>query len=127
MIEAEVCSEERLEVPQHQIKVTAWSWKEFMEYPLTPALANEHTVKFFTQQCSAEFTKRWCQPLCKSPKTYESVGDAHPICSEPTLRSSGSPRCWIRRVHMALRYRAIIAVGEDSNTTRTAQSDSARA
>ena len=25
--------------------ITAWSWKEFMEYPLTPALANEHTVK----------------------------------------------------------------------------------
>ena len=48
--------------------ITAWSWKKFMEYPLTPALTNEYTVKFFTQQCSAEFTKRWCQPLCKSLK-----------------------------------------------------------
>ena len=43
--------------------IIAWSWKEFMEYSLTPALANKHTVKFFVQQCCVEFTKRWCQPL----------------------------------------------------------------
>ena len=48
--------------------ITTWLWKEFMEYLLTPALANKHKVKFFTQQCFVEFTKRWCQSLCKSPK-----------------------------------------------------------
>ena len=52
--------------------ITAWSWKEFLEYPLTPALANEQTVKFFTQQCSAEFTKRWCHPLGKAPKQMKA-------------------------------------------------------
>ena len=53
-----------------------YSWREFLQYPLSETMANPATVRFFARHCSTEFTKKWSEPTGKGPvamKSYETL------------------------------------------------------
>ena len=53
-----------------------YSWREFLQYPLSETMANPATVQFFARHCSVDFTKRWSMPQGKDPmamKSWESL------------------------------------------------------
>ena len=49
-----------------------YSWREFLQYPLSETMANPATVRFFAQHWSTEFTKKWSEPTDKGPVTMKS-------------------------------------------------------
>ena len=53
-----------------------YSWREFLKYPLSEAMANPATIRFFAGHCSTEFTKKWSELISKGPaalKSYEML------------------------------------------------------
>ena len=53
-----------------------YSWREFLQYPMSETMANPATVQFFARHCSTDFIKRWSMPQGKGPmamKSWESL------------------------------------------------------
>ena len=94
-IEAEVCSAECVEVPQHQVEYYSVVIEEILGVPVDPGTGQQTNGEILYTVVLCGVYKEVVSSAWQSPQTDEGVGGTHPVCSESALRSNGSPRCGI--------------------------------